>query len=165
MSLWRIFMDPIDIAGKWFWLALIAVSFINIAYLKATTRTLVREKPELANGYRTIIRGYLIWGNIPWVIMGAGILIGKVPTIFHYFRPRDGNPFVIAFFVSIFILWILGTYWLIFRGGAKMIATHPGLLNVNIKSPTKIILLWFLCLAGGIAAVIAMFVKDIPVPL
>ncbi len=159
-------MDPINIIGKWSWLALIAVSFINAAYIKATTRTLVREKPELADSYRTIIRGHLIWGNIPWVIMGAGILIGKVPTIFHYFRPRDGNPFVIAFFVSIFVLWVLGTYWLIFRGGANMLATHPGLFGRgDIKSPAKIILLWFLCLAGGIAGVIAMFTLDIKPPM
>ena len=96
--------------------------------------------------------------------MGFGIVIGKVPSMFHFFRPRDGNPYVIAFFVTVIVLWILGTYWLIFRGGAKMIATHPGFLNVDIKNPALIILIWFACLAGGTIAVITMFTVDIPVP-
>jgi hypothetical protein len=96
--------------------------------------------------------------------MGAGILFGGVPSMFHFFRPRDGNPFVLAFFASVFLIWILGTFWLLFRGGADMLVKHPGLFNVDFKSPLMLKLFWFLCLAGGIFGVIMMFTMDVPVP-
>ena len=63
----------------------------------------------------------MIWGNIPWVVMAAGYLFGGVPSLFHYFRPLDGNTFVLAFFASVFFVWTMGTYWLVFGGGAEMI--------------------------------------------
>ncbi len=104
----------------------------------------------------------MIWGNLPWVFMGLGCEVGGVPTVFYYFRPRDGNPFVIAFFASPAVIWALGTYWLFARGGAEMMIRHPGLLNVSFQSPALLKLFWCVCLAGGIVAAVAMFVSDAP---
>ena len=119
----------------------------------------------MEEGYQKIIKGFVTWGNIPWIVMGIGCVMGGVPSVFHFFRPRDGNPYVLAFFASVFLIWIMGTYWLLFQGGAKMLVKHPGLLNVDCKSPTMLKIFWFLCLAGGVFAVIMMFTQDIPVPL
>ena len=89
---------------------------------------------------------------------------GGVPSVFHFFRPRDGNPFVLAFFASVFVEWVLGTYWLTYRGGAQMLVNHPGLFNVDLKTPRMVVFFWFLSLAGGILAVIMMFSREIPLP-
>jgi len=96
--------------------------------------------------------------------MGVGCVFGKVPSAFDFFRPRDGNPYVIAFFASVFLLWAVGTYWLLFLGGAQKLVEHPGLLNVNVKSPRGIIIYWFLSLAGGILGTILMFARNAPLP-
>ena len=104
---------------RYFWVVAIIVTGINVAILKARSIRHIKANPELSDGYATILRGYLIWMNIPWIVMGIGCTVGGVPTGLHYFRPQDGNPYVLAWFASVFMLWIAGTYWLLFRGGAE----------------------------------------------
>ncbi len=153
-------MDP----SKWFWLVIIAATCLIAGIFRFKSQRHIRDNPELADGYAKIFRGIVIWGNIPWIVMGLGIIVGGVPSVRNYFRPRDGNPFVLAHFVSVFLIWTLGTYWLFFRGGAEMLVKHPGLFNVDIKSPLMLKLLWILCLACGIGAVIMLFFfTDVPV--
>jgi hypothetical protein len=82
--------------------------------------------------------------------MGGGVVVGGAPSVFHYFNPR-GGPFVIAFWVTVVVLWI-GTYRWLFRGGAEELVAHPGLLNIQV-GPRVIKLLFLLALAGGVAAI------------
>jgi hypothetical protein len=157
-------MNPLMILAKWFWVVFILLTVVNAVLLRFRAQRHIRENPDLADGYTTLIRGFVFWGNIPWVVMGIGTVFGGVPSLFQFLRPRDGNPFVLAFFGSIFFLWIMGTFWLLFRGGAEMLVKHPGVFNVDFKSPLMLKLLWVLCLAGGIMGVIAAFTMDVPVP-
>jgi len=149
---------------RYFWLVFILTTCLNALSLWWRARRHIAADPSLKAGYRKLFWGVLIIGNIPWLVMGFGCVVGGVPSIMHFFRPRDGNPFVIAFFASVFAMWILGTYWLFARGGAEMLLRHPGMLNVDLKSPTLVKLLWCLCLMSGIAGVIGMFVMDVPIP-
>lgn len=153
-----------EIMSRYFWAVAIVVTGINVAIFKARSTRHIQENPELAEGYATLLRGYLIWLNIPWIVMGIGCTVGGIPTVWHYFRPQDGNPYVLAWFASVFMLWIAGTYWLLFRGGAEMLVKHPGAFNINTSNPTMVKLFWFLCLAGGVFGVIMMWTLDIPLP-
>ena len=157
-------MNFFTITTKWFWAICIAVMCLNAGIFHFRSQHYISENPNLVNGYRTLIRGFLIWGNIPWIVMGIGCVMGGVPSVFHFFRPSDGNLFVLAFFASIFLIWVMGTFWLLFRGGAEILVKHAGLFNVNFKNPLMVKLYWFLCLAGGIAGVVVVFTMDIPVP-
>src|SRR6266480_2745694 len=94
------------------WLMFVAVTCINVLYLSLHSRQRIRERPELTAGYRRLIRGYLFWGNLPWIVMGVGLELGGLPSIFSYFRPRDGNPFVLAFFGVVIAEWVLSLWWL-----------------------------------------------------
>lgn len=157
-------MDVVMSVSKWFWALCIAGTFVNAGIFRFRAQRHIRENPDLADGYTTLIRGLVIWGNIPWIVMGIGCLFGGVPSALHFFRPRDGDPFVLAFFASAFLIWIMGTYWMLFRGGAEMLVKHPGLLNADFKNPLMLKLLWLLCLAGGVLGVTMMFITDIPLP-
>jgi len=157
-------MEVLSLLTRWFWAVCIIVTLLNAAIFRSRANRHIQAHPELEEGYRTLLKGFVIWGNLPWVIMGVGCVFGGVPSVFHFFRPRDGNPFVLAFLASVFLEWILGTYWLIYRGGAQMLVNHPGLLNLDLKTPRMVVLFWFLSLAGGILAVIMMFSRDIPLP-
>jgi hypothetical protein len=150
--------------GKWFWAICIFVAFLNARTFQSRAHPHIQAHPELEEGYRTLTKGFLFWGNLPWVVMGIGCIFGGVPSVFDFFHPRDGNPFVLAFYFSVLLVWILGTNWLLFRGGAEMLVKHPGILNVDFKSPRTIVLFWFLCLAGGIVAVIMLFFGSMPLP-
>lgn len=160
-------MSPFLFIAKWFWVISIAGVFLRAVIWRVRGDERIEEMPELEEGYRKIIRGFVIWGNIPWLVMGLGCTTGNVPTVFHYFRPRDGNPFVTAFLVSVVLVWVLGTYWVFFRDGAEMLVKYPGwflCLYVQTISPTVVKLLWCLGLAAGVVAMVLMFTKDLPVP-
>jgi hypothetical protein len=160
-------MEPqkvFEFLEKWSWAAFILVTFLNAATFALRGRRQIQVHPELRDGYSSIIRGFVTWGNLPWVVMGIGCVYGGVPSVFSFFRPRDGDPYVLAFFCSVFLVWALGTYWLLCLGGAQKLVDHPGLLNIEIKSPRGVLVYWFLSLAGGIVATVWMFVYDVPMP-
>jgi len=153
---------PVHFLFRHAWLMFVAVTCINVLYLKVHSRQQTRQRPELAAGYRRLIRGYVFWMNLPWIVMGVGLELGGLPSIWSYFRPRDGNPFVLAFFFVVFALWILGFWWLFFARGAEFLAEHPGVLRGFPRSPAMIRIYYCLGLIGGIFAVCFMWFSDIP---
>jgi hypothetical protein len=88
----------------------------------------------------------------------------KFKPNWHYIKPKDGNPYVIASFISIFTVWLSGTYWLFVKDGAEMLVRHPGIFRSDFSSPAKVKLFWALSLVGGIAGVIMMFTMNISIP-
>ena len=153
-----------EILGKYFWIMFFVVFFINAGIFWHRAQKVIEERPEKEQVYRKLIKGFLIWMNIPWVIMGAGILLGNVPSMFHYFKPRDGNPWVLAFWGCVVVLWLLTIYWIFFKNGAKTLVEHPGFFNVNFKEPWKIKAIIILSIAGGCFALLIFFTQDIPLP-
>lgn len=144
------------------WLIFIVGTVLNALILKSRSRTYIQQQPELAAGYQQLFNGVLLWGNLPWVVMGIGIHFGEVHSVFSYFRPRDGNPFVLAWFGVVVALWLLGFYWLFARRGAEFLVKHPGLLRGNPKSPAMLRLCYCLMIAGGVVGLCFMFFGDIP---
>jgi len=145
------------------WILFIAVTSLNgfIWWWRAQPR--IAENPALEAGYRRLIKAWLIWGNLPWLVMGAGIVFGGVPSTFHYFNPRNG-PFVIAFYVTVVVLWIATFYWMFFRGGAETLIAHPGLFNVPGNRPWVLKAYFLVCLAGGIVGLSMMIFGNIQAP-
>lgn len=157
-------MNLFGLLSKYFWIMFIVVTFANAIIIKIRAKKNIERDPSLKLGYDTIFKGMITWGNIPWIVMGTGILTGNVPTIWHFFRPQDGNPFVIIFFISIFTIWLLGTYWLFVKNGAEMLVKHPGIFRSDFSSHNMVKFFWLLSLAGGIAGVIMMFTMNMPMP-
>ncbi len=154
-----------------FWIVLIVVTCANAVYFKKRSQANIDADSSLSEGYSKLFKGYLIWMNIPWVVMGVGCTVGGVPSVWHYFNPQDGNPYVLAWFGSVFLLWILGTYWVFLKGGAETLVRHPGIIKFNsplgskdITSPLMIKLLWCVCLLGGIFGVVFMWIQTTPTP-
>ncbi len=136
----------------YFWLLAILTNVLNTIIIWVKTRPYVKQKPELAPGYSTLIRGFFFWVNVPWVVMGAGFLFGKVPSIGAFFEPQLQNSFVLAWWGTMFLLYGLGTYWILWNGGAEMLVKHPGFLRQTPSNPKIIKLFWLLALAGGVTA-------------
>ena len=67
--------------------------------------------------YRNVWFGAQI---IPWLIVGGGILSGKLKDIWSIFHINDANPFTLSFLgMSIAIAW--GGAWWVFSGGARKV--------------------------------------------
>ena len=145
---------------KNFWIAFIVVTFLNALTFKFRSIKQIKEKPELEEGYNKIIKGYVIYGSIPWIIMGIGNLLSLTNSIFEYFNPSTLNPIVLLFHISIIYLWIISSIWLYKKDGASFLDKHPGILNMT---GSQLKLLLPLCLVGGIAAMVAMWIVEVPV--
>ena len=153
-------MEPFTLIAQNFWLIAILLTSINFFVFKNKARKYIKQNPDLSVDYKKLFEHYFFWCNIPWIIMGIGLVTGGAPNISCYFRPQDGNPFVLVWYVSIFSLWAVGTYWLIFKGGAQMLVKCPG-VSGKVTSPLLIKVLWLICVLWGISAVIFLYNHDI----
>jgi hypothetical protein len=71
-------------------------------------------------------RWFLVVSELPWVVMGWAILIGGVPSIWHFFRPQDQNPYVLTWFATLFLISVAVVFWVFFRGEAeKVVRLQP----------------------------------------
>lgn len=142
---------------KTFWLIAIAMNIFNAYVLRSRSKREIARNPELKAGYDRLIRGYSIYMSLPWLIMGIGIMSGATQGVFDYLNPRAGNPYVISFHVFIIALWAAFIFWIYFRNGAELLASHPGALSGNIKSPLFIkVLAAFMVLCGTLAEIIVV---------
>jgi len=150
------------------WIMFILVTVVNGLVLKYRSKKHVAQNPELKEGYDNFFKGWMFYGNIPWVIMMIGDLSGVTNNSFDYFNPRSMNPMVLIFHLSIVVLWILSVRWIYFKKGAEFIEKHPGLFKMSSFSGSsnitaKQIKTFFpLMLLGGIAGMIMMWLSDIP---
>lgn len=160
-----------DFIFRYAWVIFIAVMIINGIIFKTRSNKYIADNPELKDGYNKLIKGLLIYGNIPWVIMAIGDLTGITHGIWDYFNPKSMNPMVLIFHFSIIIIWIRGSIWIYLKDGATFLAKHPGLITFNgpgfnkeITSPVVIKIFWALALAGGIAGMTMMWLNTPTMP-
>lgn len=149
---------------RYFWVLCIAATLANAFMWWRRGNEARRTNPELAPGYRTMVRGLAAWGSVPWLVMGVGILTGHAENVTDYLDPRGRPPLVHAWFASVVLVWIVGTNWLIRRGGAEALVRHPGLLNGPILNATVLKVLWVLTLSSGIVAVTLSYVIGFQIP-
>lgn len=155
---------------KHFWVAFIIITTANAFILRSRSKRYLVGNPDLKPGYDKLFKGMIIYLNIPWVIMGIGILFGLANGVFDFFRPRTMNPIVLLFHFSIILLWVLSVWWIYFKQGAEFIENHPGFVQlqtlgkpINLKAK-HIKLFYPIMLAGGIAGMIVMWRIDFPAP-
>jgi len=148
---------------KLFWLIAIAITCANAYILYSRSKVEVARDSGLKEGYDKLLKGYLIFMNVPWVIMGIGIVVGGV-QILDYSNPEAGNPYVLAFHFNGLVLWALFAFWIYFRGGAEFLVKHPGWMNYNIKSPLALKSLFAIFLLSGAVAEIAIWFTAFPFP-
>ncbi len=122
-----------QLISTYFWLGVLAVLGLN--YRLAHKAVLARS--QLGVETNVAIEKYLrlYWGGmaIPWLIVGVGTLAGATPSIWYYFRPQDGNPFVLAWLASVFVASVSYALWVFHAGGAR-IASQASLLTAQGRS-------------------------------
>lgn len=148
-----------------FWLFFILSVFISVLYLKHRVQKYIAKNPELKKGYDRYLRGFLVFGNIPFVIMGIGQVSGMTKNTFEYSNPATTNPIILCFWVYLILIYILMGYKIYFKNGAEFIEQHPGLILVGGASITAIAvkLLFPVFALVGIGAVTMMWFLNIAV--
>ena len=152
-----------EIIFEHFWLVFIIVIFVNAFIMRKRADSYIEINPELKSGYDKLFKNFLIFANIPWLIMGIGDLTGFTNGVFEFLMPRQLNPIVLIFHASIITLWGLGSYWIYIKDGAEFLAKHPGFLNTGEPSKTDKVnkntvkFMWTLIVLGGIIGEILMW--------
>jgi hypothetical protein len=166
-------MELLELYIKHFWFLAVIVSVINWYIKKRAAQKYIKENPQLKEGYAILLRGYLIWPTIPWIVMGIGCTVGGVPSMMYYFRPQDANPYVLAWYGSWFVLLVLFGYWLFFKNGVETLNKHPGFINFSYRakgkdkaiSPAMLKVLWLLIFVVWMLSIALFWFMDFPVRL
>jgi len=104
-----------DFVFDHFWIVFIIMTFVNGLIIKYKSKAYIKHDHTLKKGYNNFLKGWLILGNIPWIIMSIGDLSGATKNIFEFFFPSDMNPIVLIFHASIIIIWMLSGWWIYFN--------------------------------------------------
>ncbi len=156
------------IVGRYAWLAFLLFT-AAVLWPSRKLHDRLTDEPTFADADREIRRKVFLWMSVPWLVMGLGQLVGGVPSVWHFLDPRHGGPWMLAFFLSLFALWIASAYWIFFRDGATAIADHQLMVAHGLRgpielTPNKVKLFFALSLAGGVVAVVLMFTGAFSVP-
>jgi hypothetical protein len=149
---------------KHFWFFGILTTFANGGMFWWRARGKMAAYPELADEIKDTIRGFVLLFSFPWVVMGFGIVVGGVPTMFHFFNPKDLNPFVLAFHAATLADIALIARWIYLGGGTEFMVEHREIFWKMSASPAAIKFSNALLIVIGIVVEIAMWVIDFPVP-
>lgn len=68
-------------------LACLHRGFLNAGIFRIRSRKHIRERPGLAEGCSTIWKGFMTWGNIPWIVMEYGMIVGRVADVLFFQAP------------------------------------------------------------------------------
>jgi len=107
--------------GRYFWVFCLVAS--GFQYRSARRRLLSAHQkfPGKARAALAYLRWYTVGSTLPWVVMGCGEISGSTPTVWYYFRPQDGNPYVLAWIGLWLFASLLFTCWVFLANGARKI--------------------------------------------
>jgi hypothetical protein len=115
-------MSLFNFLGRYFWALGLAFSAYNCAAGIRALASRDATDPSASPAAISLRRGFAVAGALPWVVMGWAIVVGGVPNIWYFFRPQDRNPYVLAWFATLFILAIGFAFWVFFLEGAEKVA-------------------------------------------
>ena len=111
-------MNLFDIIARYFWLLCLVMSGFNYFAGERAAAKAGPASPRASDEARLPRSRFAVVAALPWVVMGTGMVIGGVPNVWHYFRPQDRNPYVLAWFGSVFFVVVAFAWWVFFRDGA-----------------------------------------------
>jgi hypothetical protein len=119
-------VNLINIVGRYFWLLCLGISAYQYVVGIRALRSRDPDDPRASAEAIVLRRWFIILSDLPWVVMGWGVLVGRVPNIWYFFRPQDRNPYVVGWFATLFILAFGFAFWVFFLEGAeKVVVLQP----------------------------------------
>jgi hypothetical protein len=122
-----------------FWLFFVGVILLNALLLKERFKPYIQQNPSLEEGYVKIYRGFVYYASLPFIVMGIGTMFGGIKSPSDLFSvPNLQNPYVLAFYATLYLLWFLLVIWIFFMGGADFLEEHRGIFTNATPSATEI---------------------------
>lgn len=109
---------------KHFYIFIILGGFANYFSFRKRAKTLAHTHPDLTAGNQKILKAILIYGNLPWIFWGIGVLCGRIDSPVELFQPADLNPFVLLVHACILLIYFLLVKFVFFNNGAAFLEKH-----------------------------------------
>lgn len=143
--------------ARYFLAIAIGMSLINYAIGR---RRLVSESglSEIRrNDAQSLFGRLCLFSNVPWLVMGWGVLFGGVPSVFSYFRPQDHNPYVTYWYGSLLLLAVVGALWVLLGNGARRIRELQQLGVFGARQKNSATSEWAIKLLAALGPVFVLF--------
>lgn len=116
-------MQSPNLFDNGFWLLGIIVTWVNF-FIWSNASIKNDLSPEDQAVRRRYLFNFAVITSLPWLVMGVGSMTGMTPSVIFYFRPQDGNPFVIGWLAGVFIMQLWLSWWISFADGARKMAYY-----------------------------------------
>lgn len=113
--------EPFELISRNFWALCLVISGFQILRARRRAFSVHWESNAKAHAALAYLRWYMVALVLPWVVMGCGVISGSTPTVWYYFRPQDGNPYVLAWIGVIILISFLYSAWIFLANGARKI--------------------------------------------
>jgi hypothetical protein len=145
------------------WSILIGVTIVNALLISKRGRLHAETHPELLPGYEGAFKPILVYGSLPWLVMGVGIIVGgRRVTQFMMGRPSD--PFVLAFYATIVLIHVRFAWWIFAMSGAEFLSEHFALIQdirrrngLQGPSPRRVRWKFGILLLGGLTGMVLVW--------
>lgn len=125
-------------AYRYLWTFFLGMGVINSILGWRSLLTHIKNNEVLKAKYRYLFIQYAIWINLPWLVMGAGILLGGAGGVFDFLVPSSGNFVVVTWWVLFLLMNFILAGWIFFAGGAETLEKYPGLPTLLSGSAAQI---------------------------
>ena len=141
------------------WLLFVLVTCVQAVIWRQRAQSRIVVDRRLDTRFRIFIRIWLVYANLPWLLLAGGVLCGLVPDSIKALNARTGPVAALAY-ITIVLLWVAIFEWLFFQGGAETLLAYPGVFDIPFRRPWTV-KLWFLfCLSAGVTgACLLLFLK------
>ncbi|KPV52868.1 hypothetical protein SE17_12925 [Kouleothrix aurantiaca] len=154
--------DIFDLFSRYFWLlALVLTVFNTFSYRQSIKRLSKQQTIESMPRYAPWPYGFILLNVVIWLTMGIGMVVGQIPSIFDYFDPGAGNPYVLAWHAVVVSSWVIGCLWVFVGHGAQFIVDHPGILFIMPSTTNAVRLQFGLGLLGGVFGEMIMWTQHL----
>lgn len=137
---------------NYFWVICLLTGFINHFSFSIKARKVCKDQPELKEGFEKLLKGFLFWSNLPWLVLGFGRIVGGLTLEEAFFSLDLNNPYAVLFILTIMTIWVRGTIWLQFQNGVETLVEYSGVWHPKNVSKLTIYLQYYAGLFGGIIA-------------
>lgn len=117
-------MNTFSFSSQHFGALCVALVLMNSALWWLLAQRDWQKDPSRREGEQKLLAGFTAALSLPFLIMEAGTGLQEKFTVWHFFRPQDGNAFVLLYFGYWFAFAFGLAIWAWFFGGAGFIARN-----------------------------------------
>jgi len=140
------------------WVFIILVGLVWTLTLRSRFRDQMAQNTLEAQRVRKFVWAVPFVLTMPGVVMGFGLTIGGVPSVFSYVVPWGSGAWVWSFWCCVLLVVAVQTYWLYFGRGAEFLVAHRSLIPGWIPStPRRLKIFYGLVLAWNIVFFAALW--------